>query len=124
MSVIVVIPQWTPPTDNTGRGRSWRIRWSASKATRSIVVAYAVQAGVKLHAGVRRKVEIACEFAGAGRLPDPPNLFKILLDALKFVGLIVDDSARWLVCTMPTVARGPVTQTTITFTDLPNVPEA
>ena len=53
-----------------------------------------------------------------GRLPDPDNLLKSLLDALVHAKLLVDDSAAWVELGEVRVERGGHRKTVVTLEDL------
>jgi Holliday junction resolvase RusA-like endonuclease len=120
---LVVIPEWTPPSVNVGRGKHWVVEHRAKKQIIETVSLYANIARVPAFVTheAKRRVTLCVTYSKShkGRLPDPDNLNKLFRDALKKAYLIVDDSAEWLDMPTPIVERGDKTRTVITFEDLP-----
>lgn len=115
---------WTPPNLNDGIGRHWSRARSIKKTAANVLGIYAATVGVRRVREdylPRRRVTIRARGWKSGTLPDPDNLLKFTLDALKLAYLIVDDSSEWLECPMPVVTRaasGEPTVTTVLIEDI------
>lgn len=96
----IVVPNWIPPSLNTARGRHWRKSANNTQTCSEMLRVYGAKAGVpKVHpkgtGSYHPRRRLTVDVAKYGRLPDPDNLMKHLLDGLKLAGYIVDDSAKW-----------------------------
>jgi hypothetical protein len=104
----VEIPDWCPPSVNRSRGRHWRVGARLTAECWDFLAAYSAHVpkvrlarrGVPAYLPARR---FAVYVYVLGRLPDPENLTKHLLDGAKGARLIVDDSAEWLDAPTPVV---------------------
>lgn len=119
MAVTLEIDGWTPPSVN----RLLKAHWAEScrlkrLAVDELAVAVMRTAQPPPIATTRRRVDVLATYPGTGRLPDPDNLLKALLDALKRNRLLVDDSDRWCKIGDVAVARGASRRTTITLQDI------
>jgi Holliday junction resolvase RusA-like endonuclease len=118
---LLLVDDWTPPSVN----KLWKApHWSVGHrlkriAADTIAVALLRASRPIPKATARRRVGIAVRVAGRGGMPDPDNVLKVTLDALKANGMIVDDSARWCEVGTVTVARGPDRFTMISLEDIP-----
>ena len=87
-----------------------------------MVAVYCHQAGVPKASGKRRvSVTILQPASTPGRMPDPDNLLKSLLDALVQAGMLVDDSSKWLTQGKVEILREPTVaalETVIEFEDI------
>ncbi len=102
----LVIPGWVPPSLNMARGHHWSRSRDNTKAVAEMVAAYALKAGVPLVSESYRPVRrVLIDVTKYGKLMDPDNLLKSLLDGLKLARLIVDDSAKWCVWSQPTMEQ-------------------
>lgn len=90
----VEIPDWTPPTVNDLLRGHWVKKYRLKKAAAKLVAGYCVLAGVP-EADGPRKVSLRLEGWPAGNLPDPDNLWKVLLDSLVSCRRLIDDSSEW-----------------------------
>lgn len=118
------IPNWVPPSLNKGRGRNFRAGHKAINEVAEHFIAY--NAGVncpKVTDDYRPVRRVSVSVVKVGKLPDPDNLLKYLLDGLKRAGLIVDDSAKWCKWERPEleqVAAGtPGVGTVVVIADVP-----
>lgn len=120
MKHVVTIPDWLPPRLNQVRGRHWRAEYRAKKQAAEIVGAYAQQASVPRAKG-RRRISLTITLGKGHRQPDRDAYDKVLLDALKRAGLILDDSDRGLEGRMEVeFSRGPTNRTEIFLEDIEN----
>lgn len=103
---VVWIPNWQPTPVNNWDGCHWAVRARAKANDRQIVGMYCRAAGVPRAARKRRvRIEARYPVNKRGRMPDPDNLLKSSLDALKHAGAIVDDSQNWCEWERPVVSR-------------------
>jgi Holliday junction resolvase RusA-like endonuclease len=110
----LTIPEWSPTPLNRLLSRV-RARIKGKQTDRLVVVAHALAQDVP-RAKCKRRVSV--RVTAPGRLPDPDNLLKSLLDALVAARLLVDDSAAWIELGQVKVERGPRRQTVVTLEDL------
>lgn len=113
----IVIPNWVPSSGGTSR--HWWYRYKSTLAIAETLAVYRFHSGlppITEENRVKRHVWIRCE--GPGRLPDPDNVLKSLLDGMKQALYIVDDSPKWLRCEMPIMERSERRQTIITVEDM------
>ena len=121
----ILIERFVPITLNRSVGRHWSKLAKIKRQTADLITVSAanVRKVSDQYRPVRRLAfEVRC--ARVGRLPDPDNVLKAMLDALKTARIIVDDSSAWVVWSMPTIVRakkGEVPCTVITIEDVPNV---
>ncbi len=117
-----VIPNWTPPSLNTILAKHWSIRTKIKRACEDMVAIYLRDVPkVTETYRPRRRLLITVRWTRKGKLPDPDNLNKILLDSVKKCARIVDDSGEFLDCPTPEVVRcekGELPSTILVFTDL------
>jgi Holliday junction resolvase RusA-like endonuclease len=114
MIYTLTIPDWIPSSVNRLMSRvSARIR--GKQEDRLIVFAAASHTDIPT-AIVKRRVSV--HMIAPGRLPDPDNVLKSLLDSLVAARLLVDDNALWMELGQVKVERGPKRQTVITLEDL------
>lgn len=112
----VTIPNYVPVSLNRlTRGRI-RDRIRLGKLQRAVVSAYCLLERVPKALG-RRRVRLLVT-QRRGRLADPDNLLKAMLDSLVGCDMLRDDSARWCEWEMPVVQRGLCDETTIILEDL------
>ncbi len=118
----VNIPGWTPPSLNTILGKHWSIRTRIKRACEDMVAIYVRDVPKVTEAyQPRRRLLVTVRWVRKGKLPDPDNLLKVLLDSVKKCGRIVDDSVEFLECPMPVVVRcekGQLPSTTLIFSDI------
>lgn len=117
MMYTVTIPYWKPASVNRLINAHWTTGSRAKLEAVQMIATYLYKSGVPKATG-RRKVDISITQSGRGRTLDPDNLCKVVFDALKSTGYIIDDSSKWLDYTPPVITRGKVTETTITLTDV------
>lgn len=115
---------WKPPNLNKSRGRHWHKSHKATKTAGEVYAAEAFKAGVPLVTDTYRPVRsVQIVYHAKGKLPDPDNLLKNTLDALKRARLVVDDSAKWCHWTAPVVGRitgpGVTSLLTLAIEDVP-----
>lgn len=109
------IPNWTPATVNQLLGMHWAKARTRKAADRQMIGVYAYKAGIPKATG-KRHVKLTVIKSGKGRLPDPDAYFKSVLDALKNLGYIIDDSSQWVSWEQPIIERGKQTKTVINIT--------
>lgn len=95
MQYTLTIPNWTPTLTNHWYGKHWRVRYKLKRAQNDIVAAYAMQQQIP-QATCRRRLLIQVWGWPTGRKPDLDSFDKLLLDAIRDCGLILDDSERGL----------------------------
>lgn len=110
----LMIAGWTPTPLNRLMSHV-RARIKRKQDDRVIVLAAALNADVPKAYFPRR---VSVTVTAPGRLPDPDNLLKSLLDALVHAKLLVDDSAAWCELAAVKVERGPVRKTVMQLEDL------
>lgn len=86
----VVIPNWHPSPVNAWSGRHWRKKHRLRKQNALIIGTYGLLAGVPRAAG-KRRVELTIVLGPKQKGCDPDAYWKLLLDCLKQVGLLMDD---------------------------------
>lgn len=120
-SYTVRIPNWMPTSLNKLLG-NWRRRARLKKADQQMVAVYCHQAGVPKASGKRRvNVTILQPASTPGRMPDPDNLLKSLLDALVQAGMLVDDSSKWLTQGKVEILREPTVAALETVIELEDI---
>jgi Holliday junction resolvase RusA-like endonuclease len=112
----IEIPNWTPLTVNKWRSLHWAKANRRKTADRQMIGVYCYKSGLT-KATKKRRVELNIIKSGRGRLPDPDAYFKSVLDALKNLGYIIDDSAKWVEWNQPKIERGKQIKTIIEITD-------
>lgn len=110
------VPGWIPPILNQFLGRSWTVKHRLRKDTEAMLVCYGYRVP---RATGQRSVALLVTLGPRRKQFDADAADKLLLDSCVNVGLLLDDSARWLVGRVAvTFARGPESSTTITLTDI------
>jgi len=114
------IPDWTPTSLNKFANVHWTKRKKIKDADTALMTVYGLAQCIRCATG-RRKVSLVISGYGrGGPFPDPDNLWKSLLDALKNAGLLVNDTQQY--CEMGDVkfVRSTKRQTIIILEDLPD----
>ncbi len=101
----LTIPDWHPTLLNRLLNCHWATRGRLKKADYQMVAVYAYQQGIPPAVG-RRRVSIHLTRSGRGRPPDEDGVFKVCLDALVAVHLLIDDSPKWVELSGVTFDRG------------------
>ncbi len=111
------VPDWRPPSLNVLLSRHWGGRSRLKREAAELVGGYWLQAGHPKATGKRR---VSIELTGTGRdkTLDDDNAKKILLDALKLCGAIVDDSPAYCETPPVTQVRGARRGTVVTLEDV------
>jgi Holliday junction resolvase RusA-like endonuclease len=110
------IPDWSPSSVNRLMRRvKERIR--RKQADRLIVACHVSQSDIPKATGPRR---VSVTVTAPGRLPDPDNVLKSLLDCLVCSRLLVDDSREWLELGTIRVERGSPRKTVIMLEEVVN----
>lgn len=97
-AVTLSIPGWVPPSLNEWQRMHWAKRGRV-KNTAALLVMQALTEGHKSLPRFRGKVSIEITLSYPRNLRDEDNLVasvKPLLDAIRGLGVIVDDSPKWL----------------------------
>jgi hypothetical protein len=123
----ITIPNWIPKSDN--KFKHWSDRYAGSNEAGDLLAVYANNEGIPRISGGYRPVRfmtMRVSTAKRGRLPDPSNMLKCLLDGMVRAKLIVDDSYEWCKWTMPIVERATADRwgTVITIIDIDSYPRA
>ena len=101
----VDIPGYVPASTNRLMRLHWAQRNRVLKAEAELVAAYVLGAGVPRATGKRR---VSIDISQArGRLMDPDNCLKGLIDHTVKAGALVDDSGEWCEVGAVRVSRGP-----------------
>jgi len=114
---ILTISGWMPTSDNKFTGH-WSRRHRLKRVDQQQVAVEARLQGIPPATGKRRVSIVATSDQHSGRLPDPTNLLKSLLDALVRCRLLVDDSDDGCEVMPPQVRRGQERQTVIVLEDV------
>jgi hypothetical protein len=115
----IEIPGFVPPSVNRLLGLHWGKRGRVKRGVADTIALASYASGDPVPDAVRkRRVGVSVTVSGRGGLPDPDNVLKVLLDALKVNRLVVDDSAKWLEVGEIRVERGPETRTIIRLEDV------
>lgn len=116
---ILTIPHWHPTSDNKFSGKHWAIVDKLKKSDIRTIY-WRMREDRIPTATKKRRVEVLIMCKPRGRMPDPTNFAKSLLDALKQCHLIIDDSQRWCEYITPKIERGTkaIWGTRITITDM------
>lgn len=119
MKHVLTIPQWLPTSDNKLITAHWATANRLKKADASMIWLHMREERIPT-ALKKRRVEVLIMCKPTGRMPDPTNYAKSLLDALVKCRLIIDDSQRWCEYVTPKIERGTkaIWGTRITITDL------
>ncbi len=115
----VEIPGWLPPSVNTLLTRHWAAAGKLKKRAYRVVSVACLVAQVPKAKG-KRRVSIVATMGPRGRLRDADGLWKVILDALKACGAIVDDGPRWVELGQIWVERAKERSTCITLEDIPD----
>jgi len=119
MSHLFVLDAWSPPSVNRLLAAHWATAARIKRAVKDQVAVARLTATEPIpDATGKRRVKIAVTVAGRSGMPDPDNVLKCLMDALKANRLIVDDSARWCEVGAVDVGRGKARRTVIILEDI------
>ncbi len=111
----LTMDDWLPTTDNQSR-MHWARSHKAKQGDAATVMWEAMVQRIP-KAVCRRKVDIHFTCLRKGRPPDPTNMLKSLLDALKLAGLLIDDSWKWCESRVVGMDRSDTRKTVIVLTD-------
>ena len=114
---LLVIAGWLPPTLNQLTRGKRRARIRGSREARNMVAAFRVRQDVAKATG-KRRVSADLYYPPGRRRPDVDATQKVLLDACKQCGLLVNDSPVWCELGPWQLWRGEMAQTELTFEDL------
>jgi hypothetical protein len=114
----VFIDGYQPCTLNEMIGRHPMAIHRRKKKDRGVIAAAFLIAGVP-RATTKRCVTLTITLGPRQRRHDDDNQWKSLLDAMTFIGALVDDSPRWLERMPVRYARGARRATKITLEDVP-----
>lgn len=95
MTHVLTIPAWHPTPINTWEGCHWSVRSKLKRLDREMVSAYAWRTQIPRAKG-KRRITLTIILGKRQRGCDPDAYWKLLLDAMKYAGLIVDDSPKWV----------------------------
>lgn len=118
---VVTVPDYTPPSLNQILGCGPGKRGKLKRECANFFAVYASLAGVPVASasgGVKRRVLFTFHGWPRGQFPDPDNMLKVPLDALRAAALIVDDSQAWCEWERPAFVRSGVRKTVIELFDL------
>lgn len=104
MKHIITIGHWLPTSDNKLKSH-WAVSNRLKKADANTIWKHMLIDRVP-SALNKRRVEVLIMCKPIGRMPDPSNYAKSLLDALVKCRLIIDDSQRWCGYVTPVIERG------------------
>lgn len=111
---VIRIPDWTPPSVNLAMGKHWPVGNKIKKEVAELLRVYGQMAGLRFvtdtYRPCRRVAIYAYYPSNQGRKPDPDNLTKITLDAMRQAGVIVDDDRNWLVWERPRICDAALPQ--------------
>lgn len=113
---VLSIPNWRPMSDNLYVKGHWSHRYKAKKADADMIQGYALALAIP-HAQGKRRVSVEVTQA-KGRLPDPTNILKSLMDALVKSKLLVDDNATYSELGRCLVNKGTEDRTIIILEDV------
>lgn len=119
MKHVLSIPHWLPTSDNKLISSHWATANKLKKSDANII--YWTMREERIPTALKkRRVEVLIMCKPKGRMPDPTNFAKSLLDALVKCRLIIDDSQRWCEYVTPKIERGTaqVWGTKIQITDI------
>ena len=114
----ITVPNWQPTRLNEVRGRHWSLGHRAKLIAIGLLAAYGRYASPALR---KRSVRLIITLGPRQRGADPDAYWKILLDALVSLRLLVDDSDRWVRLEPVEYIRGKERATTIELTDLEDI---
>jgi hypothetical protein len=114
---VLVIDGFLPYSLNRDMRGKIKRRCEIERATREIVAAETHRQGVPA-ATTARSVELHVTFPEGRSRPDPDNLGKLILDAMKNAGLLIDDSFEFCCFLPPVYYLGPA-RTEIHMIDIP-----
>lgn len=113
----VEIPGFIPPSVNRLLTTHWSKASRIKKKAANQVVFACMCAGVPMAKG-KRRVGFTATVTNLSHAPDPDNLYKCLLDALKRAGAIVDDHSSYCELGQARVEKGKVRGTKIYLEDV------
>lgn len=105
MKHILTIPRWMPVSDNILMGAHRFTKIKLKKADANAIY-WSMREQRIPTALKRRKIEVVIKCKPRGRMPDPTNFAKSLLDAMVKCRLVIDDSQRWCEYVTPIIKRG------------------
>jgi hypothetical protein len=114
---VVEIDGWHPTTLNQMMGRNRYVIHRRKKKDRGVIAAAFLLARVP-RATTKRRVILTITLGPRQREHDDDNQWKSLLDALVFIGALVDDKPKWLERMPVQYERGERRATRITLEDL------
>ena len=117
-SYVVLIPDWHPTRLNEIRGRHAMVAHRRRKADTQFWRAYCHLAGVPKAKG-KRRLTLTIGTDKGKQAGDPDAYWKLLLDSLKGLQLLVDDSSKWVELTPLQVSPGTGKATTLIIQELP-----
>ena len=111
------VTNWHPARVNQWAGRHWSAKHRLRTSDYEILRWDSNSEEVPLAQG-KRRVSLEIVLGPRQRAGDPDAYWKLLLDNLKHLGLIRDDSREWLELGTVTFRRGPQRATAITLEDV------
>lgn len=99
----ITIPNYKPHSLNEFVGKHWRVGYDLKNECKQLVKTYCKNLP---KATGKRQVSMHIVLGPRARKLDADNAWKLILDALKFAGMLVDDSPDYCVTTEPTYSRG------------------
>lgn len=112
----IKIPNFHPTRLNALLAMNYHAANNRKIGDMQMIAAYAMQAKIPKAKG-KRKVEITIEIT-KGREPDPDAYFKVVHDALKQTGYIIDDSSKYIDFVPTKFVRTKHKATVIRLTDI------
>lgn len=116
----IFVADWRPTLTN----ELFSLHWSkASKRKKADAMMLMVHCSHIPKAETKRIVKVKIYINGSGRTPDPDAPLKSLLDALVKIGMLKDDSQKWVEIFPVEYVRGALTAgTEILLQDIPQYP--
>lgn len=111
------IPGYLPPTLNVLIRSHWSARARKGRECKHLVLAYSGIARTPQATG-KRRVSLAFVSRRGERAADHDARLKLLLDALVFAGLLVDDSPQWCELGRIESRAGAARETIVTLEDI------